>query len=151
MIYINVCLYSWFVCVCKCTFFFSNIKKSLNRSAGKQTWYKGRKTFITWIILFTWPKRASLRTKESLFDKKEEIVIFFCKKSLLCRYSALSLHSETDESRPLSDSFSRSAFALPSLWLRSGFISRDEERRDTGWKEFTTEPHQLRWRLLGSA
>ena len=68
-----------------------------------------------------WLKRASFDTKESLFFLKVGKVTFFVRKSLLCRYSALSLHSKTVGKWPISDSFSQSAFALPSLWVRSAF------------------------------
>ena len=63
-------------------------------------------------------KRASFATKESLFFLKVGKVTFFVRKSLLCRYSALSLHSKTVGKLPLSDSFSQGAFALLSLCLR---------------------------------
>ena len=75
----------------------------------------------------------SLLTKESLFCRQREPlffkvgkVTFFARKSLLCRYSALSLHSKTVGKWPISDSFSRSAFALPPLlrletkWIQNG-------------------------------
>jgi hypothetical protein len=66
-------------------------------------------------------KRASFAIKESLIFIKVGKVTFFCEKSLSCRYSALSLHSETVGKWPISDSFSRSASTLPSLWVRSAF------------------------------
>ena len=60
---------------------------------------------------------------------------FFIKKSLLCRYSALSLHPETDERWPLLGSlWVRSGFALGSLCLRSGFApmsgGKEKPKRD---------------------
>ena len=54
---------------------------------------------------------------------------FFCEKSLLCRYSALSLHSKTDERRLLLGSLClRSGFALPSLCLRSGSTPKSGDK-----------------------
>ena len=67
------------------------------------------------------PKRASFATKESLFFLKVGKVTFSARKSLPCRYSALSLHSKTVGKWPISDSFSRCASTLPSLCLRSAF------------------------------
>ena len=66
-------------------------------------------------------KRASFAIKESLFFIKEGKVTLFCEKSLSCRYSALSLHSKTVGEWPISHSFSQSASTLPSLWVRSAF------------------------------
>ena len=61
-----------------------------------------------------WWKRASFLQKRGKCD-------FFVQKSLLCRYFALSLHSETDERSRLLGLYPRCGFALPSLCLRSGF------------------------------
>ena len=66
-------------------------------------------TFIFWL------KRASFATKESLFFSKVGKVTFSARKSLPCRYSALSLHLETDERWPIPFS---SSFAQRSLCLR---------------------------------
>ena len=78
-------------------------------------------------------KRASFATKESLFFLKVGKVTFFARKSLPCRYFALSLYSETVEKWPISDSFSRSASTLPSLWVRSAFAlaSLPEAKKNT--------------------
>ena len=47
----------------------------------------------------------------------------------------VSLHSKTVGKWPISDSFSQSAFALPSLWVRSAFASGGEEKRETGGRQ----------------
>ena len=64
------------------------------------------------------PKIVSFATHESLFFAKGGKVTFSARKSLPCRYSALSLQLETDRRLPLPDSFFRSAFAMPSSCLR---------------------------------
>ena len=45
---------------------------------------------------------------------------FFFEKSLLCRYSALSLHPETGTRGGLF--WVRFGFVLGSFWVRSGFV-----------------------------
>ena len=81
------------------------------------------------------PKRASFDTHESLFFIKVGKVTFFVRKSLLCRYSALSLHSKTVGKWPISDSFSQSASTLGSLCLRSGFALAPLLRLETRWTQ----------------
>ena len=95
----------------------------LNSSARKTVF---RCTILT---LSLKPKRASFATQESLFFAKGGKVTFSAWKSLLCRYSALSLQSETDGRLPLSDSFFQSAFAVASLWVRFRRRTEDEDGR----------------------
>ena len=83
-----------------------------------------------------------MTTKESLFDKKVGKVTFSARKSLPCRYSALSLHSETGWKWPLSDLFSssclRHAFVVPSSCLR--FRRR---RKDGGKYEVRAKNYEV--------
>ena len=91
-----------------------------------------------------WPKRVSFATKESLFLAKVGKMTFSARTSLLYRYFALSLHSETDERWLISFSSSQSAFALPSLWVRSAFASGSESR---GEKRGREEERRKSWEL----
>ena len=75
-----------------------------------------------------WWKRASFLQKRGKCD-------FFVQKSLLCRYFALSLHSETDERSRLLGLYPRCGFALPSLCLRSGSTPNSGGKVDSKWDE----------------
>ena len=91
--------------------------------------------------------------KESLFDKKVGKVTFSARKSLPCRYSALSLHSETGWKWPLSDLFTssclRHAFVVPSLLEAEegggqgqgierlgGFLTRERNGGYEGYRDY---------------
>ena len=60
---------------------------------------------------------------------------FSARKSLSCRYSALSLHSKTVGKWQISDAFSQSAFALPPLWVRSAFALPPLLRLEAWWTQ----------------
>ncbi|MBO6030890.1 MAG: hypothetical protein J6Q22_05400, partial [Prevotella sp.] len=66
---------------------------------------------------------------------------FSASKSSPCRYSALSLQSETDGKRFLSCSFSQGAFVMPSSCLRSGFAPGGGEMMKAEGRHKAHTPH----------